>query len=165
MLSSHTVRDWTLPNAVALACTPDSATLPASKHVSLPATLYVRPVAADRARSMHRTWSATATSPLGIRPTSPGRSSAALVPATPTTVPVVPPLPMMVVMIPVDSDARRTLRLPYSVQYANEASAAAPCGSLIVAKAAEPPSPLNEFVPLPATLRTLQMATGDGDAV
>jgi len=155
------VKERTLPNAVALPCTPDSATLPAPKHVPLPATEYVRPVVDDSATTTQKPSAATATSPFGMMPGCAELPKAALVPATPRNVPVAAPVPMTVVMTPVDKDSRRTRRLPKSVQYANEASAARPCGKLSIADVAAPPSPLKPRVPFPATLRTLQIVAGE----
>jgi hypothetical protein len=63
----HSTQPRTMPNAVALAATPLPAAWPDVKHVPVPATAYVIPVAALMPTTVHRPCALTARSPLGSK--------------------------------------------------------------------------------------------------
>jgi hypothetical protein len=89
----HTAIPLQLPNAVALAATPLLAAAPADKHVPVPATAYVIPVAALIASTVHRSERVTARSPLGSMVACLLLPMLALVAATPRYAPVLLPVP------------------------------------------------------------------------
>jgi hypothetical protein len=152
-----------MPNAVALAATPLLAAAPAPRHVPVPATAYVIPVAALMPTTVHRPCALTARSPLGSKTRWLDVPMLAVVAATPRYAPDEAPVPANVVITPVAVSNRRTRRPASSTTYSHDPSTSVCCGKFTVAALPCPPSPVDDAAPVPTTVRMLHTLAGLGD--